>query len=173
LATSSSNICHKLRIVPHVWRAAILRTRNRATDFAAIHAPIRGQRKRGELDSRSGQVERINARLPTGREKGLPVGRLCKLDRLLQSDFVTSPEPSTRSARRIAFAVSPHHSVPVFNRKRVIWLRQFYAGVWHRRHRCPLGPDVGQGCWRRSRPQNRNPDFALRKFCQMTSCPRI
>jgi len=48
---------------------------------------------------------------------------------LLQSDFVTSAEPSTHSACRIAFAVSPHHFAPLFNRKRVIWLRQFHAEV--------------------------------------------
>ena len=48
---------------------------------------------------------------------------------LLQSDFVPSAEPSTHSGRRIAFAVSPHHFAPLFNRKRVIWLRQFHAEV--------------------------------------------
>ena len=48
---------------------------------------------------------------------------------LLQSDFVTSAEPSRHSARRIAFAVSPHRFAPLFNRKRVIWLRQFHAEV--------------------------------------------
>jgi hypothetical protein len=57
-----------------------------------------------------------------------------------------------------------NYSHDQINRKRVIWLRQFCAGVWHRRYRCPLAPDVGRGCWCRSRPQNRNPDFALRKF---------
>jgi len=47
------------------------------------------------------------------------VSRPRRLDRLLQSDFVTPPEPSTHSDRRIAFGVSPHHFAPVFNRKRV------------------------------------------------------